>query len=405
MKRLGENFRLRLLSLFVAIILWVYVISVQNPEIKKEIDYVPVKIINSDMLINSGLVLTNYQSNDTTVKIKGNQEITKKLTKDDIEAIADLRGCSKPGKYSIPVQFGLVGVQGVEIVSGEPHKIDLTVEKFSQVQKTVDVELQGEEKSEAKYLVKLVKPNTVTIGGPQSLIQNINAVKVIVDVSNLNKDISTIKKYRVYNKNNMEITDSRGMVRDNQDIQVEIDYLKGKEVPVVPKLTGSAANGYYISKVTANPAQIHVYGETDKVDKINSIDTERVNISGLSKDLVLSKKLVLPGDIKTDFENGIELSITVGKEESKTLDVQGGDISFSNRQEGYSYKILNSKVRLPLIIRDGQLASTDVKSLRPYIDAAGLKPGDYRLPINIAANNKVRIDGEKPTVKIRISGE
>ena len=398
MKRLGENLRLRTLSLLIAIILWVYVMNIQNPEIRREFNDIHVNIINRDY----GMVLTDQQDITTTVKVKGKQEFVKKLSVSDIEVIADLKEFNKDGSFSIPLKVNVSGVQGMEIIEAEPNKIDINIERLVQIQKMVDVEFTGESKSDAKYNVKSVRPNVVTISGPQSLLQSIGTVKVFIDVTNQEKDISLVKKYRVFNKKNQDITDNQVLIKDNQSIQVDVDYSKSKEVPISPVLSGEIAKGYYISQLSVKPDKIKVYGQPEKILNVNKINTGMLSILGLNKSVVRNAVLVIPSDLKAEFQNPVEVNIGVGKEVTKTFDLQEADIKIIGSSDGYVYKVLNSEIRMELVGRDLNLDTISVSSLGCYIDVDGLKLGEHRLPININPNDKIKVAEESSSIKVRV---
>ena len=402
MKKLGENLRLRVLSLFIAILLWIYVINIQNPEIKRDIEDVSVQIVNVDALASYGLILGDHEDMTTTVKIKGKQEAVKKLSKDDIKAVVDLKDCTVAGRISFPIEYSLDGVQGVK-AEGLPNKIDLQIEKYTQAQKAVEIVMQGNNNKQAVYEVKSVKPNMVTISGPESLIKNINSVKVFVDVTNQQKDISVVKKYKVFNSRGSDVTNSRALVKDNQSIQVDVNYYKAKEVPVFLNILGQAAEGCYVAQTKVEPEKIVVFGQTEKIDMIENISTSKLNISNAAKGLVKELKLIIPNTVKTNYKGVIKASVDIQKEQLKTIDFNNTDINMLNQSDNYDYKILTSKIQMNLAGRDGVLNLLSIAGLSPTVDVQGLGPGDHRMKVRVNTNDKIRVTGDSPVVKLEIS--
>jgi YbbR domain-containing protein len=402
MKRLGENLRLRVLSLFIAILLWIYVINIQNPEIKRDIEDVPIQIVNVDVLASYGLILDDHEDMTTTVKIKGKQEAVKKLSKNDIKAFVDLKDCTVAGRISFPIEYSMAGVQGVK-AEGLPDKIDLQIEKYTQAQKAVDIVMLGNNNKQAMYEVQSVKPNMVTISGPESLIKNIHSVKVFVDVTNQQKDISVVKKYKVFNSRGSDVTDSRALVKDNQSIQVDINYYKAKEVPVLLNISGQVAEGYYIAQTKVEPEKIVVFGQADKVDMINNISTSELNILNAAKGLSKELKLMSPKTLKTNYNGVIKASLDIQKEQLKTIDLNNADINMLNPSDKYEYKILTSKIQINLAGRYGALDSLSIAELYPTVDVQGLGPGDYRMKVRVNTSDRIKAAGDNPVVKLKIS--
>lgn len=399
MKRLGEDLKLRLLSLFIAIILWICVINIQNPEVKRDFEDIPVSIVNMDY----GLALVDHQDYSTLVKVKGKQEAVKKLSRGDIEAVADLKDFNKPGRFSVPLRFNISGEQGIEVIDSENNKIEVVLEKHIQAAKMINVEFVGDKKTDARYNVKSIRPNVVTISGPQSLIQSVESVRVLIDVSNLDKDISVIKKYKVINKKGQDITENRSLIKDNQSITVEIDYSKAKEVPINLSLIGQPAKGYFISGKIAEPSKVYIYGQPEKIDAVQQIETRNYNVSGITRSMSKQLGLVLPADIKTDFNGTVRVSIEIEKEEIKAFEVQDTDIAIINASGDYNYMILTPKIRLNLIGRDAGLGSISISGVGLSVDVAGLKEGEHRLPLIIVGNDKIRVAEGTSLVKVRVT--
>jgi YbbR domain-containing protein len=106
--RIKELFKqdafLKIISVFIAIILWSYVSLVLDPEIEKEFPNIPVKFINEQELINSGMTLINSEYSVNFV-VKGRRNIINSINKEKIFASADLSGLSKLGRNEIEVKI------------------------------------------------------------------------------------------------------------------------------------------------------------------------------------------------------------------------------------------------------------------------------------------------------------
>ena len=403
MRKLGKDLRLRVLSVFIALILWAYVINIQNPEIKVDFENIPIEITNLGSLDEHSLVWINKQSFITSVKVKGKKEAVGRLSRFNIKAVVDVKNYSRgTGKISIPVNYNIIDAPGVQVVEGKQKEIQLNLEKLIQVQKRVDTVIQGDNKADAKYEVKSIVPNVVTISGPENLIKSIDSVKAFVDVSNQEKDIYISPKCRVIDKSKADITDSQGLTSDIQRVQVHVAYSKVKEVPITTKFTGQAAKGYYISDVTITPKKVYIIGQPGKIENIEKIEAKRISISGINKDLEKELPLTIPLGVRVSFSS-VKVNIDIKKEQEKTLDIQASDINIAHNMEGYLYEILTSNPKVQIIGRDVNLDTVQIGSLGMYINVNGLKPGEYWLPISINLQDNIRLGGENSTVKVKIT--
>lgn len=400
--RLKRDFRLRVLSIFFAVLLWIYVVSAQNPDVKKEL-VIPINIINTEALSRNGFALIEHQNFTANIKIKAKQDIITKVDKSDIEAVVDLTNYSNSeGKVNIPVTYNVIGEKNVQIIESKTKAITLEIQRIVQEQKTVEVDILNGQNDKGKYLVKSVKPNVVTISGPKNLVDNVQSVKVTVDAANSERDITVIKKYKIYDKNNNDITNNLELTRDNQNIQVELEYVQTKKVPVVPDISGEVMDGYYISQINAIPDMIDIYGNNDSVDGTNQITTKRINVSNINENITKELKLLMPSGIKTDFNGNVQINIVIKKGQTVTKYINGSDIKLENTTDKYLYKFLTKSIKLQLTSSDGVVSSDELNKLMAHVDVDGLKSGQYYLPISINASSKLKLVNQK-SVLVKIS--
>lgn len=88
-------------------------------------------------------------------------------------------------------------------------------------------------------------------------------------------------------------------------LDVELDRMGIKKVPVRAVLQGSPKLGYEISRVTVNPAEVELSGATQALSKVSSISTIPVDISNLGgKDYTAQAglELDLGGAFKPSFD-------------------------------------------------------------------------------------------------------
>lgn len=406
MKKLGENVRLRIISVFIAIILWIFVVSIQNPEIKKEYDNIPVKISSLDLLSDYGLVPVETKNYMITVKVKGNQDSVKKIDAKDIEATADIRAVKQnivQGALYIPVSISIIGAEGVEILDKDKYGISINLDKNNQVQKMIEVVFQGEKQKDARYEIKSVKPNAISISGPQSLVKNIGSIKVFIDASSVNKDISVVKSFRIYTKEGKDITNNEQMAKDNQNIQIEIGYSKVKEVKLSTDIQGSPLEGYYLSQVTTNPEKVTISGPAEKVDAIEFLSTRKINISGVKTSFQKELPIILPNEVKIEYTGNVKVNIYIEKEDSRIIDVPKTNISFVNTSDDLVYKVISPKARVYLEGRKGSLELLDAENLGLFVNVQGYSPGEYVLPVSMEYEDQYRIQEKTPDIKISIS--
>lgn len=82
-------------SVFIAFLLWLYVIGERNPVQVRRIDDVPVTLLNTENIAQSNLSMLPNQTFTVNLTVKGRALDIFKVTKDDFVVEADLGGYLK----------------------------------------------------------------------------------------------------------------------------------------------------------------------------------------------------------------------------------------------------------------------------------------------------------------------
>ena len=80
-----------LLALGAAILVWLYDVTVVNPNDTSTISGIPVSFANEDVIRSQDLMVTGGSSDTVSLRISGRRSELKKLSKNNIEAITRSR--------------------------------------------------------------------------------------------------------------------------------------------------------------------------------------------------------------------------------------------------------------------------------------------------------------------------
>ena len=86
-----------LLSILIACILWIFVVSAENPDIHDAIRNIPITMTGVEHLEESGLVLTGQSMDDVDLQLTGKRNALVNLTNKNILVSADLSPITTPG--------------------------------------------------------------------------------------------------------------------------------------------------------------------------------------------------------------------------------------------------------------------------------------------------------------------
>ena len=136
-----------LIALVVSIGLWVYAVTVVNPDDTKTISDVRVRIIGTSALASDNLMLTGGEDQTVNVEISGRRSDLKELNSSTLEALADVSTIDRAGTYEVSwtlVPPSTVASGDISIVGANSTKITVKVSEYNERPEIpVEVEYTG----------------------------------------------------------------------------------------------------------------------------------------------------------------------------------------------------------------------------------------------------------------------
>lgn len=273
-----KNIDIKLLSLFLAIILWVYIAGGENPMIENFID-----ISLTQTNLSEDLAIKEFPTN-ASVGIKGPRNIINNISSHQINGIVNFSEISKEGVYKLKVE--VAPPKKTQITRIIPSEIKVEVEKVLTKEVEVEYSLIGvPEKGYSLTDEPQFNPSKVNIIGAQSVLENVKQTICAIDISGIKEDLSRKIKVKAVDINGNEIKE----VKIEPDIVgVSISLTHGypeKQLTVKPKIIGKPAPGYYISEILSIPDEIKIFGNYSKISNIEFLETIPIDVSGITKTL------------------------------------------------------------------------------------------------------------------------
>lgn len=266
-----RNNSIKLLSLLLAFIMWVYVSNEQNP--------VREKIINVNLEQNGlaqNYTVTGGMPESVKVRVQGNPNQLANLAPADFRAVVNIPG-EKTGDLTLPVQVSAPA--GLRVAQVTPEEVSITVDRLVEKQLSVAVNLRGNPAQGYTALAPSYQPNMVTARGPSKILNNLSQATVVVDVQAATKDVDQTMPV---NAGNPSVALYPSTVRVVVPI---VSATSSKTVPVLLQLTGSPAAGFAVKRSSTDPASVQIFGPPDVLGPISGINTGPVDIQGLDKNL------------------------------------------------------------------------------------------------------------------------
>ena len=390
--KLKNNSKIKIISLLSAMVLWMYVMAIVDPEETKLFENIPVTITNKNELNERDLVIYPEQDLTTNIYVTGKLSNLKKVTKDDINVYGQI---NNPLEGNNEIYLKVSTSQRVNYDFKNPVMI-VTLEKIISEDKSIKVDITGSGKNNVDNIMLQDNIDKVSVSGPRSLVNKVKRVVGTVKVNGELNDFSQSIKLEPVDANGKVV---EGIELEKDSVNVNITLLTQKTVPITLKLSDNSESGV---NYTMSQNTVTIKGKKDIVDSINDIETQPVKLSeispGTSKDIYLQ----VPSGITIETKY-----ITINKNsEENTLEeytYTAKDIEIRNNTENIDkskIKIPNSiNVSIEYLQSEGSINKDDIKL---YIDLNEVSLEDNTCKIkyeSIYEIEKINIDPDTVTIE------
>ena len=390
--KLKYNSKIKIISLLSAMVLWMYVMAIVDPEETKLFENIPVTITNKNELNERDLVIYPEQDLTTNIYVTGKLSNLKKVTKDDINVYGQI---NNPLEGNNEIYLKVSTSQRVNYDFKNPVMID-TLEKIISEDKSIKVDITGSGKNNVDNIMLQDNIDKVSVSGPRSLVNKVKRVVGTVKVNGELNDFSQSIKLEPVDANGKVV---EGIELEKDSVNVNITLLTQKTVPITLKLSDNSESGV---NYTMSQNTVTIKGKKDIVDSINDIETQPVKLSeilpGTSKDIYLQ----VPSGITIETKY---ITIKKNSEENAVAEYTytAENIEIRNNTEN----IDKSKIKFPNSINVSieylqSIGSINKDDIKLYIDLNEVSLEDNTCKIkyeSIYEIEKINIDPDIVTIE------
>ena len=174
-----------------------------------------------------------------------------------------------------------------------------------------------------------------------------------------------------------------------------------KIVPVVPTIDGEPADGFVVGTVTAEPSTVEVLGPVSALSRLTQAITEPVTVAGASAPLTETVNIgVADTSVRLRTPQTARVAIVVAP---APVEWSVGDIAVKPRNAAGRVQVMPSRVTA-WVRGPRDVMTSDGSLFDATVDVAGLKAGEFRLPVMVVAPERVgvvRLEPSEVNVRIR----
>ena len=380
--KFSHNSGTKFLSLALAVLFWFFVMDQVDPEITRVFENIPVQLTNTQELDQNNLKIMNQTDFFVNVEVTGRRNNVLGLNSKSIYLWADMRSV-RSGLNNVFIN-STINSESVNIKTLLPTEIVLTVDRVVSLPKPVKIIL-SDDFQESLFQESLeVNPVEIKVTGPESLVNAVSYLGGTISVNSITSDHEREVSLVPYSFDG-EVVNGVSLERSYAKLNLSVG--KTKLVPIVADVQGEAMSGYRIVSVKTIPEIITLSGEIGIVDKLESINTDVIQLNGdEATSFIVEKNLLLPEGVKMVGQDGpIQVEIVIEQIQTKEFTFDIGEIPKMNLDEKFTLDLTGNPPTINVKVMDIESVITSLTKANIHLDVNFSKvtaPGIYRLQIN-----------------------
>ena len=401
--KLFQNMTLKMASLAGAIIIWLIIMNINDPVVTRIIYDVPVNVVNTSYIESMGLSYKISDGYDTiAVTVRGNRSLVESLTASRFNVTADLTQIIslETDPVMVPLTVYCPSISS-ENLTASPRNINIDIEEMVSKEFVINATEAGTTPANGFEVGEMtVEPETVTIRGPGTLIDKIERVNAIVDVTGIRTDKDIEPVIRITDKNGEQITDtqmsylSMNVTEEEMNVHVTV-YAVRSGVSLKVETSGEPASGYTVGNIAVTPSTLSVVGSRAVLDMLEqngnvitiTADSGLVDVTDKVSDVsvkidirhILPEGLSLASQISTTAV----VSVQILPANSRSVTVETRNIDLSGLADGYSCVFESSSLEIKIQGSPEILGGLSASDLRASVDLSGLMIGRQKVPVSV----------------------
>lgn len=401
-----------LVSLVVALGMWLYVITVVSPGSKATFYNIPVYLEGASILEERGMMVTAVNTTNVNLELSGNRVDLNELNNANIIIKANLATIYDPAEdiqlpYTISYPGNVASNAFIE-ESRSPGYVTITVERIAYKSVPVNVTTTGSvpdgyvDKAEEMQL----DYDEILITGPASVVSQITQARIEVSLNEQTESVNQSFRYTLCNALGDPV-DSEFITVNVKEVNVKIPVQQVKVITLKVNLIDGGGATAQTATYDIDPGIIQVCGSKAALAELgDELILGNVNLAECNDGAKITLDIGLPSGV-TNMSAVSSATVTLDLPElaSKTLTINRENIKLVNVPEGMEAELLAQVLTITVrgpheqIMRLGELDVTAI------IDFAGAEPGTSYRRVNVVLGDlfpdcgAMKIDAVSTTVR------
>lgn len=404
---LTNNIGLKFLAVLIALVLWLAIVNVNDPEKTITVSNIPISVTNESAITSRDMVYNVKSEQYLNITVSGKRSIVSNLSAEDFRATASLKELSKVNSIPVDVTTKNASLgRKITIVKQSAQTILVDVENVEEKDFT-DLVVEYTGKVADGYVAGLSSMSTdeVTVKAPTSIIDKIKKVAVRCSLDGTNTNISKKCPVILYDKNDKEIKSDEIELSDKK-IRVNVNVLRSKQVPISTinkDALGKPADGYVVDDVILSSDSITVYGSEESLDSIESLDIQDdIDVSDAKGDVTQNIDVTgkLPKGLSVSGESTITVKVVIKKLITRTFEYDASEVSLNDLSSNLDVQLVTKKVKVTLQGEEEVISQLTKDDMAISADLGKVKEGTTTVHVDVAVPDNTTLMNNV-TIKIK----
>ena len=404
---LTNNIGLKFLAVLIALVLWLAIVNVNDPEKTITVSNIPISVTNESAITSRDMVYNVKSEQYLNITVSGKRSIVSNLSAEDFRATASLKELSKVNSIPVDVTTKNASLgRKITIVKQSAQTILVDVENVEEKDFT-DLVVEYTGKVADGYVAGLSSMSTdeVTVKAPTSIIDKIKKVAVRCSLDGTTTNISKKCPVILYDKNDKEIKSDEIELSDKK-IRVNVNVLRAKQVPISTinkDELGKPADGYVVDDVILSSDSITVYGSEESLDSIESLDIQDdIDVSDAKGDVTQNIDVTgkLPKGLSVSGESTITVKVVIKKLITRTFEYDASEVSLNDLSSDLDVQIVTKKVKVTLQGEEEVISQLTKDDMAISADLGKVKEGTTTVHVDVAVPDNTTLMNNV-TIKIK----
>lgn len=397
-QKLQHNFWLKIICFLFVFALWLVTININDPITTRNFT-VPIKVTNTEALIQSGHTYEPLSDKTVNVKVSARRKIIDDITINDIVAEADLQKISYTN--AVPVDITINGVSDSNYTLSYKDN-SIVLELVELVEKELPVEVVTTGSVPDGYFVKskTSEIQNVSVTVTSSVAKTLEKAKLVIDVSDKTESFEETSAILIYDKNGNVVPCEKINISETV-AQIEIRH--SKQVPIVISISDEMKQKYNITNISSDISYVTLIGDLNNLEVLKELTVElNTELSTDTNTVIKTVTIEPPENLELSVpEQKVQVTINLDNSKTMAFELNKNNITIENKNPKYKYSIKNENLSFDIKGMEKILNNITADDIQFFINVENLSVGENNIPLQKKNDNVSFVS--TPTIDIVVS--